>query len=207
MICLSRVRAAGLLGAGILLVGAVSGCGGTSSGSSTASGESDAAVEARIGRERADAAAQAKQAEQIKELKTQVKSLSKRATTATKATAAAPAASTVAPASATSSEEVRAFHTLSGNVSCEVTAVSARCSIASSAITFVLPAGRAAYVDQGAALTRGAGALRDWATSISIGSITCQIPPETVASGVRCSDSSTGHGFEASKVPARQKAY
>jgi hypothetical protein len=42
---------------------------------------------------------------------------------------------------------------------------------------------------------------------VSVGDVVCAVPLESEARGVTCSDSATGHGFEASRVPSRQKVY
>lgn len=182
----------------------VSGCG---SDSGNTGAESEQAVELRIARERKDAADRALQKERLKELQAEVKKLHKRdqgktvvvpgAPPATAGGASVPAAST--------SNETRAFHVPSGNVSCEIAGGEARCTVARIGSTFVLPANGAAYTE-GGGLPRGSGSLVGWASTVTAGDISCVIPAESEARGIRCSNSN-GHGFEASSVSARQKTY
>jgi hypothetical protein len=54
---------------------------------------------------------------------------------------------------------------------------------------------------------RGQGDQLPFGSNVSVGSVTCQIPPETVARGISCINTSTGHGFEASRVASRQKVF
>jgi hypothetical protein len=42
---------------------------------------------------------------------------------------------------------------------------------------------------------------------VSEGSITCTIPHSSEPHGIICTDSSSGHGFEASREPERQHVY
>jgi hypothetical protein len=42
---------------------------------------------------------------------------------------------------------------------------------------------------------------------VSAGSISCEVPPSDVPRGVTCVDIGTGHGFEASRIASREKAY
>jgi hypothetical protein len=190
---------------GIVLVAltsaiAVPGCGGSSS-------DSDAqAVEARIARERADAAATARQAQKLADLQDEVDRLRRarrRAHTVVRTVAAATPQTT-----ATADSPGRVFHAPSGNVSCQADARSASCTVAAIDTTFVLPAsGGPAYVEHGAVLGRGSGDLADWGTSVSVGPVSCRIPDENEPSGITCVDTESGHGFEASRVASRQKAY
>ena len=101
----------------------------------------------------------------------------------------------------------RTFHASTGNVTCQVDGEGAACAIASLGKTFVLPAAGAAFLEPGTRLGRGAGERVPYGTSISVGSVTCEIPPESIARGITCTDVSTGHGFEASRVIARQKLF
>jgi hypothetical protein len=101
----------------------------------------------------------------------------------------------------------RTFHAPSGNVSCEVSADSALCSIASIDETFVLPSGEEGRLESGATLPRGAGELAPYGSSIVAGSITCSVPGSSEPRGITCVDSETDHGFEASRVPDRQSTY
>jgi hypothetical protein len=179
---------------------ALSGCG-------SASSDSDAqAVEARIARERADAAATARQAQKLADLRDEVDRLRRarrRAHTVVRTVGAA-----TPQASDTEDSPGRVFHAPSGNVSCQADARSASCTVAAIDTTFVLPAdGGPAYVEQGAVLGRGSGELVDWGTSVSAGPVSCRIPDENEPSGITCVDTESGHGFEASRVASRQKAY
>jgi hypothetical protein len=179
---------------------ALSGCGGSSS-------DSDAqAVEARIARERADAAATARQAQKLADLQDEVDRLRRarrRAHTVVRTVAAA------TPQVAGGSDSPgRVFHAPSGNVSCQTDARSASCTVAAIDTTFVLPAnGGIAYVEQGAILGRGSGDLVGWGTSVSVGPVSCRVPDEDEPSGITCVNTESGHGFEASRVASRQKAY
>ena len=101
----------------------------------------------------------------------------------------------------------RTFHAGTGNVTCQVGADGAACAVASMGKTFVLPASGEAFLEPGTRLPRATGERVPYGTSISLGSITCEIPPESVARGVTCTDASNGHGFEASRVTSRQKLF
>jgi hypothetical protein len=90
----------------------------------------------------------------------------------------------------------RTFFAPSGNVTCVIRGDSAKCSVASIGTTFVLPpTGGMAYETTSLTVPRGSG------------SVTCTIPPSNVPAGISCRNSVTDHGFEASRVPARQKIY
>lgn len=104
--------------------------------------------------------------------------------------------------------DARVFHTQSGNVACEVKAESARCAVASSQQTFVLPEdhGRA-YTESGLALPIGSGYLAPYGTSLRVGSVTCAIPRQNEPKGIICTSNRSSHGFEASKLPSRQRIY
>ncbi len=71
----------------------------------------------------------------------------------------------------------------------------------------MLPPDGAARLEGGSALARGSGSPVDWGASVTVGSVTCRVPAEDEASGIACVDADSGHGFEASRVPSRQKAY
>ncbi|HEV2858505.1 MAG TPA: hypothetical protein VGW80_08910 [Solirubrobacterales bacterium] len=101
----------------------------------------------------------------------------------------------------------RTFHAPSGNVSCEVFPHGALCSVASLDETFTFMNGEEAHVEAGAALPEGAGELAPYGETISTGSVTCSIPQASEPRGITCSDSGSGHGFEASRVPERQSTY
>ncbi len=102
----------------------------------------------------------------------------------------------------------QSFFAPSGNVSCSIQQESARCSVASVDLTFVIPSGGgSAYISSGLSVPRGSGTEAPFGTERSYGSITCQIPPENVPAGITCQDTTTRHGFEASRVPSRQNVH
>jgi hypothetical protein len=92
-------------------------------------------------------------------------------------------------------------------VSCEITEASARCSVSSIGQTFALASGSEARMESGIAVARGSGATVGWGESVSVGQIRCSIPLEDEPRGITCDDTASGHGFEASRVPARQRTY
>jgi hypothetical protein len=109
-------------------------------------------------------------------------------------------------ASSSSASEV--FYAPSGNVTCSLQSKSAECSVASINMTFVLPSGDdGAYTIGGLTVARGEGSEAPFDTERSDGEILCSIPAENVPAGITCHDTTTGHGFEASRVAARQKVY
>ncbi len=180
----------------------------------SACGGSDDDLENRISRERAEAASQARQAERIKGLEAKLRQVerdAKRQSTSKVKTVvereSAPRSSSNARAAASGGGRSEVFHAPSGNVSCEVTAVSARCTVAKIGTTFRFDTGSGAATTGGEGLGRGAGYAVGWDTSVSVGSVSCRIPAENERAGIRCNDSSTGHGFEASAVSSRQKLY
>lgn len=102
----------------------------------------------------------------------------------------------------------RTFFAPSGNVTCAIQGDSVKCSVASIGTTFVLPlGGGTAYETAGLAVPRGSGSEAPFGTEQSSGAITCTIPPSNVPAGISCRNSVTDHGFEASRVPRRQKVY
>jgi len=109
--------------------------------------------------------------------------------------------------SAAGSSVLRAFHAPSGNVSCEILSSGALCSVESITKTFSFDAGEEARTESGVALSRGAGELAPYGSTVSVGSITCLIPQSDEPRGITCSDGESGHGFEASRVPDRQSVY
>jgi serine/threonine protein kinase len=101
-----------------------------------------------------------------------------------------------------------AFHTPSDNVACYVEATGALCSIASLDVTFVIPSGGGkSFTEAGDAVPQGAGQVADYGASVSNGAVTCTVPLQSVPQGVTCANANTGHGFEASRVAARQRVY
>lgn len=184
----------------VLMIGALAltGCGSSNNSSSSA-------IELRVDRERAEAAANAHQEDKLKALEGEVHRLrhGHQGTT----TVVAPSGSSSPPPPVAGSE-VRLFHAPGGNVTCEVQAESARCAVASNDQTFVLPQGNSsAYTESGLALSAGSGSLAAYGTSVGVGSVTCAIPMQDEPKGIACTSDESSHGFEASKVSARQKAY
>lgn len=180
----------------------VLGCGGGSDGSS----EDPLAVRQQIEEARKEGAREARQRDRIEGLEGRVKRLERE-----KGQPAAPAAApieTKTPVESPgggSTSLLRTFHT--PNVSCEIVSDGARCSVAPTNQTFVFEAGEPARVESGSSVPDGAGEPASWDTTVSAGSITCRIPPEDEPSGITCTDTASGHGFEASRVPDRQSAY
>jgi hypothetical protein len=102
---------------------------------------------------------------------------------------------------------LQTFHTPSGNVSCAITADGAFCTVNSLATTFRIEGGGPGQVESGSALAVESGKRADYGSTISTGTISCAVPRKIEARGVTCSDVSSGHGFEASLVKARQRTY
>lgn len=124
-----------------------------------------------------------------------------------KAAAAATGGSTSAPPATASAGSVRTFHAPTGNVNCEISESSALCSVISIDQTFVMASGGAARMESGIAVSEGAGETVGWGESVSVGQIRCAVPLENEPRGITCDDVSSGHGFEASRVLARQRTY
>jgi hypothetical protein len=109
---------------------------------------------------------------------------------------------------ASSSSTGEAFYAPSGNVTCSLQSESAECSVASIDMTFVLPSGGdSAYTVGGLTVPRGEGSEAPFDTERTDGEIVCSIPAANVPAGITCRNTTTGHGFEASRVPARQRVY
>lgn len=109
---------------------------------------------------------------------------------------------------ASSSSTGEAFYAPSGNVTCSLQSESAECSVASIDMTFVLPSGGdSAYTVGGLSVPRGEGSEAPFDTERTDGEIVCSIPAENVPAGITCRNTVTGHGFEASRVAARQRVY
>lgn len=175
------------------------GCGGGSS--TNASGQ-----QLESARREGEKAAQERA--RIKNLQHQVRELKKEVHKTRPATVVVTEPDRNAPEPAPSAAaDVRTFHAPSGNVSCEVGPSTASCSVVSTGETFVLPSGEEARLDSGAALPRGAGELAPYGSTIIVGSVVCSVPQSSEPRGITCSDSNTGHGFEASRVPDRQSTY
>jgi hypothetical protein len=124
--------------------------------------------------------------------------------TVTRAGATAPTQQTSSPPAPVS----QAFYAPNGNVSCSLQGESAQCSVASAGLTFVIPKdGGRAYTMSGLSVPLGAGSEAPFGTERTDGVIVCDIPPEDVPAGVTCRDTTSGHGFEASRVALRQSVY
>lgn len=174
----------------------VAGCGGNDDG------PSEVAVQQQIDQARKEGAREARQRDRIESLQSRVKHLERDRTAATTDIEGQPDETATGGVEST---VLRTFHT--PNVSCEIRSDGALCSVDSSDETFVFEAGGVAYVESGSRVSQGAGPLASWDSTVSAGSVTCTIPPLDEPSGITCVDSNTGHGFEASRVPARQQAY
>ena len=82
------------------------------------------------------------------------------------------------------------------------------CSVFSISESFVLPkGGGAAFTESSTAVAQGSGELVPYGADVSNGLVTGRIPPMRVPQGIMCSDPSSGHGFEASRVASRQQTY
>ncbi|MGV1049947.1 MAG: hypothetical protein ACOYD4_15650 [Solirubrobacterales bacterium] len=113
----------------------------------------------------------------------------------------------VAAEEADVSTALRIFHSPSGNISCAILPDGALCAVGSLDETFVFDHGGPGTIESGAALSPEAGELAPYGTTVSEGAITCVVPRSDEPRGIVCSDSSTGHGFEASRVSSRQHTY
>jgi hypothetical protein len=178
-------------------------CGGGSSDSSTTATLSAAELHAaqRAGEEKAH------EQDRVRSLQKQVRALKHRVDhRADGNSAPAPATTATAPPPA-ESEPARSFHAPSGNVSCRLSATGAACTVESIGETFAFEAGAPGRIESGAELPRGLGELVGYGNTVSVGSVSCEVPPSDVPRGITCVDSASGHGFEASRVASRQSAY
>lgn len=155
------------------------------------------AEEMRIDREVAAAKESARQAQEISDLKKKLAGKSDNA-----ARSSAPAAGGGSPTS--DAGLVKAFHTR--NVSCEVGASEAICTVNSTGEDFILQSGSSARTRFTRILAKGHGQPSAWGVSWSVGSTTCTVPRSDEARGIVCTDG-LGHGFEASAVGSRAKTY
>jgi hypothetical protein len=202
-----RRTALGLLVA-LPLAGLLAACGGSTSSTTTTVSAAQLHAAKRAGEEKA------REQDRVKNLQKQVKALkhqvnhhgSRHANTAGAASAVAPEPAPESP-SAESTEPIRSFHAPSGNVSCQLFADGATCTVESIGETFIFEAGGPGRIEPITALPRGLGELVDYGNIVSAGSVTCEVPPSDVARGITCSDASSGHGFEASRIGSRQSAY
>jgi hypothetical protein len=175
------------------------GCGG---GSSTDASGQQIELARREGEEAAQERAR------IKNLQHQVRDLKKEVHKSQPATVVVTESGSNAPEPPpAAADDLRTFHAPSGNVSCEVGPRTASCSVVSAGKTFVLPSGEEARLESGVTLPRGAGELAPYGSTITVGSVICSVPQSSEPRGITCSDSDTGHGFEASRVPDRQSIY
>lgn len=184
--------------AAVLLV--LTGCGG---GSSTAA-ESQLQAERKAGEEVAH------ERDRVNSLQKQVDKLRhqvKQGVSSPSSSGDEGSASPATPPAEPSGEVMRAFHVASGNVSCEILADGATCTVEPIAQTFTFEGGEPARMEPGAALAQDIGELVPYGSTVSVGSVTCEVPPSSVPRGITCSDSSSGHGFEASRVTSRQSVY
>jgi hypothetical protein len=183
--------------AALLFVLTVAGCGGSSS---------DGPVEAQLNAAKMEGEEAAHEQDRIDSLQKQVNRLKRLARHGEPVSADhAGAQSVVVPES--ESAAVRNFHAPSGNVSCEISAHGALCSVGSIAETFSFDNGQPAVITPGTALTDGAGELASYGAVVSSGSIACTVPESDEPHGIICEDGDSGHGFEASRVSSRQRAY
>jgi hypothetical protein len=194
-------RAGVVVVVGLFVLGstALSGCGGGSSTDASAQQLESARREGEVAaRERA----------QIKNLQHQIRHLKKEVHKRHPATVVVAESGEERPRSELPpSTDSKTFHAPSGNVSCQISADSALCSVASIAETFVLETEESGRLESGILLPRGAGELAPYGSTITVGSVVCSIPESDEPHGISCSDNATGHGFEASSVPARQNTY
>lgn len=104
--------------------------------------------------------------------------------------------------------QARVFHSPSDNVSCKILPHGALCTVFSADLTFVFNQGSPGRVVSGLRLPRSAGELTPYGSTVSAGVITCLMPAvSSEPRGVICSDSASGHGFEASRVAERQRTF
>lgn len=178
---------------------AIGGCGGDDSASSEAS------VEQRIERAKQEGAEAARRQQRLEKLERKVRRLERQSgggeSDGGRAVVVAPAEEEP------TSTVLRSFRAPSGNVSCQILSDGALCSVASIGTTFSFADGEAATIGSGAAPPRGSGTLVPFGTTVSAGSVTCTVPESDEPRGISCEDASSGHGFEASRVPDRQRAY
>lgn len=178
----------------------VAGCGESSS---------DDPSEKQLEKAREEGERVAQERARVDQLEEEVRNL-KRSTRRSKddsSPSAVPAASTPPAEDGSDSELLRTFHAPSGNVSCAITSSGALCTVDSIATTFRVEGGGAGQIESGSALPRGYGELVEFGNTVNAGSITCTVPESDEPRGITCVDTSTGHGFEASRITSRQDAY
>lgn len=121
-----------------------------------------------------------------------------------KSAASTPAA---APEPSTPATESKQFYVGTGNISCSLSNESAACSVASNQLTFQVIGNAYGETEDGAKFGRASGSRVGYGTTVTVGDFSCEIPSESAARGIVCRNNATGHGFEASKVPARQRTF
>jgi hypothetical protein len=183
------------------------GCGGGGSSSTTASASQAQIREARkVGEEAAHEKDRVNSLEkQVTKLRHQVRHKQSASAPSTEGEASEPAV--VQPDPEPSDSEVREFHVESGNVSCQVRSDGAICTVEPISQTFSFAGGGAAGTESGSVLPLDLGEVVPYGSTVAVGTVSCEIPPTNVPSGIVCSDAETGHGFEASRVASRQKVY
>jgi hypothetical protein len=185
----------------LLLAAALAGC----------SGGSSTVAEGQLREARKEGEEAARQRDRLDDLQKQVRSLRHQVRHATreKEPHSSPPSSSPpdAPPAEPASQAVRAFHVASENVSCEILEDGAVCTVEPIGQSFSFSEGQPAGTESAATLPRGLGELVPYGSTVSAGSISCEIPPSSVPRGVTCLDASSGHGFEASRVPSRQDVY
>jgi len=183
----------------VLALGALAGCGDSGSNDSAAQLEAAKHEGEEVAQERA----------RIDRLEQKVRHLQGQAHSGGDSTVVVEHDSTAGtdPAETGGSVVLRGFHAPSGNVSCEILSDGALCSVDSIAETFSFSDGQEGSVESGLSLPRGSGEPASYGESIAAGSVICTIPPSDSPHGIVCADSDSGHGFEASRVSARQRTY
>lgn len=167
------------------------------------SSSDETAEEMRINRAVADAEKSAKQEREIEALKERLDNQDKRpdpGTIPAPVDSPAPARSP----SAAGSGGVQSFHTR--NVSCELSPLGATCTVSSTGEDFILTTGSSARIQRGPSFPKGHGTRSDWGATWQAGAVTCSVPRSDQPNGIICTDGA-GHGFEASAVGSRKKAY
>jgi hypothetical protein len=182
------------------------GCGGGGSSSSGTSAQAQIKEARKVGEESAREKDRVDSLEkQMRKLRHQVRH--KHAASDAGGNAEAPTQGVAQPAPETLDTEVREFHVASGNVSCQVRADGATCTVEPISQTFSFVDGGPAATDTGSALPLDLGEVVPYGTTIAVGSVSCEVPASNVPQGIVCVDAGSGHGFEASRVASRQKVY
>lgn len=98
----------------------------------------------------------------------------------------------------------RRFLSPSRNIACSVSARSARCTVLADGTTFVVASSGAGKIGQQAVSSVGPGVQSG--STVKVGGLRCRIPAQTEARGIICTNADGG-GFEASRVPERQRTF